>query len=222
MDKIRYEFTYADQAVAFDVDLERQLINPIEGPAWTELKHYQCENCPLNAAENPRCPAAYDIHKVAEAFKDLSSITPCTVKVITGERSYEKHCSAQEGLRSLFGLILATSACPVLSRMKPMARQHLPFAGLNDTLVRLSGAYFITQYVKSLDGQPVNWDLDALKNYIKELVEINKQLMQRLHDVTEKDSVLNAIYGFVAFSETAEFNLDSLMIELKATYLDAF
>jgi len=219
---IKYEFNISGVNTFFEVDLERTLSLDIQGPDWTKLEYCQCSTCPLDLDKSTYCPAAYDMYKVAESFSDLLSIEMCEVKVISADRTYIKTCAAQEGLRSLFGVIMASSACPVLGRMKPMALQHLPFSNLNDTLVRLSGAYLITQYMKSQNGEEAQWDFNELMGYFRELSDINKQLMMRLGDVSNKDSVLNAIYSFVAFSELAEMTFDSLMNNLKAAYLDAF
>lgn len=110
---------------------------------WTRLGNNQCKNCPLDSAEHEYCPAALDIEGVAEAFVDTVSYDRVDVRVETENRIYEKNCDFQEAIRSLFGLLMSTSECPVLARLKPMAHSHLPFSTLQETIQRMAGLYLI-------------------------------------------------------------------------------
>ncbi|NQZ60503.1 MAG: hypothetical protein HRT88_23900 [Lentisphaeraceae bacterium] len=46
--------------------------------------------------------------------------------------------------------------------------------------------------------------------------------MNRLSLTSDKDSMVNAMYSFVAFCELAEISFDSLISTLKDSYLDVF
>ena len=221
MHNTEYTFKFPGLEYKFTVDSERTE-QAAKGPAWTELSCCKCPNCPLKSDEDFYCPAALDMHEVTETFRDMPSIEICDVTVISRERTYHKNCAAQEGLRSLLGLIMATSKCPILGRMHPLAQQHLPFSEFEDMLVRMSGAYLISQYFKKENNEEPDWDFTHLKEFFKELTIVDKHLMKRLSLASRKDSVVNAMYTFVAFSELAEISFDSLIAALKDSYQDVF
>ena len=63
-----------------------------------------------------------------EDFRNLPAFRKAGICVRTPEREYIKQAGLEEGLRALIGLIMASSACPLLAPLRPMAMQHLPFA----------------------------------------------------------------------------------------------
>jgi len=96
-------------------------------PAWTKLKYKQCEQCPLGD-EHEYCPVAVNLSALVESFKDSVSFESTNVRVQTNERIYEKKTSLQKGLSSIIGMYMVTSDCPVMDKLRPMVRFHLPFA----------------------------------------------------------------------------------------------
>jgi len=130
------------QAIQFEVDLDRDDSSHSGAhPEWTELDFHQCSNCPLDKNTHSHCPASLDIKDIASRFSALMSHGEVDVTVITVERDYFKRCDVQTALSSLFGLVLATSACPILAELKSMAIFHLPFASLEETIFRTVGFY---------------------------------------------------------------------------------
>ncbi|EDN68605.1 conserved hypothetical protein [Beggiatoa sp. PS] len=100
-------------------------------------------------------------------FKEILSSSVTEVRVITQEREYFKRCDAQTGLRALIGLVMATSACPILSKMRGMAYYHLPFASIDEIVFRVTSSYLLSQYYVYQEGKEPDWDLKDLKNIIK-------------------------------------------------------
>ena len=164
MSRIKYIFKFPDLEYSFEVDSERTE-QAHSGPDWCELSCCQCPNCPLTSDESFYCPAALDMHQVAETFRDMPSIENCDVTVLSKEVTYQKKCDVQEGLRSLLGLIMATSNCPILGRMRPLAKHHLPFSELEEMLVRMSGAYLISQYLNKENNEESDWELTYFKKF---------------------------------------------------------
>ena len=137
--KIKYQFELADQReLSFVIDLARpNSANLGKGaPAWTELSFQKCPTCPL--AENAcfSCPAAVDVTAIVSDFASLLSYDQAHVTVTAGDREIRRHCDVQIGLKSILGVVMATSGCPVLSKFRGMANFHLPFASLEETVVR--------------------------------------------------------------------------------------
>ena len=125
MGKITYEFIIdTGEVFSFDID-PNQSKNTGQtckegSSSWTSLSYHKCENCPLKPEDHPHCPVSLDIEEVAQNFSALLSWKKAEVWVHTEERSYHKNCDLQTGLRSMLGLIMALSMCPILSQLKPL------------------------------------------------------------------------------------------------------
>ena len=96
-----------------------------ENPLWTRLEFHQCENCPLSNEEYNYCPVALNLSGFVETFKNEISYKEALIMVKANDRFVAKRISLQEGLYSVYGLIMSTSNCPVMNFLKPMARFHL-------------------------------------------------------------------------------------------------
>lgn len=82
----------------------------------------------------------------------------------TTERTVSAETSAQQGLGSLLGLIMATSGCPHTVFFKPMARFHLPFSNESETIYRAVSMYLLSQYFTTREGAPIDAGLDGLRD----------------------------------------------------------
>ena len=120
---------------------------------WTDLDFHKCEICPLSKDTVKSCPIAYNISGLAEEFSEIYSIEQVNITVNTEERSYFKRDSVQQGLRSILGIYLATSGCPHMEILKPMARFHLPFASMEETIYRQVSNYLLSQYFEFINGR---------------------------------------------------------------------
>ena len=179
---IFYHFEMEDGlARAFEVAVNRSM-TPRKGTAtWTQLKHHKCSVCPLREQNFSHCPAAVDIEVVVTAFNDLLNHDDVHVVVsLPNGREVHRDCKPAEALSSLLGLILASSACPILSQLKGLALHHLPFASADESMSRFVGAYLIGQYHEAQQGRAASWDLDGLKSFLKQLASLNRDLIKRL------------------------------------------
>ena len=206
----------------YEVDIHRaqraQEYNGQSHPEWTRLGCHQCPNCPLKPAEVEYCPAALDFADIAQHFTNTASIERADVWVYTRERSYFKNCDMQNILRSLFGLIMASGSCPILSRLKPLAEFHLPFATLEETVHRMAGTYLIRQYLIKSDGSgEPDWELKGLQQFYHELKVVNIALMQRIRKASKDDANVNAIQTFVSISSIVEMGVDDIIGKMLTT-----
>lgn len=216
---IRYEFQLeSGDRRAFDVSPDRGAPSATEGelPEWTRLGHCQCSNCPLNASESPHCPAAADMLPVVEAFRRDSAYQAVTVRVDDGRRIYEKATTLEESLRSLLGLVMATSACPILSELKPMAVHHMPFASSDEFIMRSVSLYLLQQYFAQRHEQMPDWKLEGLVSRNQRLQLVNQALWQRIHAVCEGDSNLKALLNFFSMASSVSVSLESQLRKLEA------
>ena len=199
----------------FEIDLERnQHGTPAPAstpPEWTLLEFQRCSNCPIESTTNLWCPTALDIVPLAEPFTGSLSIDRADVWVHTAERSYFKNCDMQTALKSMFGLVMASSACPYMARLKPLAYFHLPFATLEETVHRIVGAYLVNQYISQNEGKKADWNLQDLEHLFSDLRTVNINFMNRLRKASTEDANINAVQTFVSVSSVVEMGIDNIL-----------
>lgn len=217
MNKITYNLHLkSGKEYTFEVDVDRQdrtvEANNETHAFWTQLDYNQCSNCPLLPSSHKYCPAALDIEDIARKFEDIISIERADVWVHTKDRSFFKNCDVQEALKSLFGLIMASGSCPILSRLKPLAHFHLPFANMDETVHRLAGTYLIKQRLIYREGKSEpDWDLKGIEKLYGELETVNVHLMNRLRNASKKDANFNALYIFVTLTSLIALDINKML-----------
>lgn len=215
---ITYLFNVKEAELKYEIDIDR-VFEPkkerIEVQDWQKLEFNQCENCPLSRIECLYCPVAIDLQQVVDDFKQIPADEQATVEVITPERSYSKQVPVEVGLRSMMGLIMATSACPILQKLKPNARHHLPFATQDEFILRSTAFYLMRQYFIYREGQHPDWELMGLIRLNQQLQTVNQALWKRLENVCSGDSNLQALLNFFNLSSSVSFSLESQLQAIK-------
>lgn len=219
--KYSYQFDFDNgTSLKYEVDIARAGAiddGAVPEPAdWVALNYCQCSNCPLKKSEHKYCPAALDIQQVVNDFRAQPAFQKVSVKVKGGDRNYEKRTGLEEGLRSLMGLILATSRCPILSELKPMAVNHLPFSSNDEFIMRSVSIYLLHQYFNMRANLKPDWELSGLVERNKRLQLVNQALWQRIHSACESDSNLKALLSFFSMSSSVSFSLESQLSKLKS------
>ncbi|HET8705913.1 MAG TPA: hypothetical protein VFM46_06385 [Pseudomonadales bacterium] len=219
---IIYRFVLEKGELVYETDVDRRYDPqqlPADLPEWTRLEYSQCENCPLNKLDHPHCPAAVDLRTVVTDFKNLPAIEKADVYVATPERSYYKKVELEEGVRSLMGLIMASSACPILSTLKPNARNHLPFASRSEFIIRSVSLFLLRQYFLYREGYRPDWELQGLIKLNQELNMLNQAFWRRIHDACESDSNLQALLSFFDLSSTVSYSLEAQLKKISPMFL---
>ncbi|MBU1105988.1 MAG: hypothetical protein KKB51_04910 [Candidatus Riflebacteria bacterium] len=208
---IEYAFELDDgKKIGFKVLLNRTqefAKEPGLYPSWTLLSFKKCTNCPLSENDHLYCPAAIDIKNVISEFAEISSIKEMNVAVQIRDRTIRKRCDAQTGLNSLVGLLMATSACPILFRLNSQAKFHLPFASFNETLYRTVGDYLIKQYLTKKEGGIPDFELIGLEALYKDLALLNSCFIERIKAVAKLDSSLNVIANLSSLSTIVHMSI---------------
>jgi len=205
--RIRYLFNFENQnSHRFDLSLDPRSIVIVEAglekpPSWTALDYHQCRCCPLDKKEHPNCPLAVNMAKIVSRFKEIISHAPCTVRCITPERTYIKKTTVTEGLSSILGIVMATSNCPVMELFKPMARFHLPFSTLEETLVRSTSLYLLRQYFEYTKKRSPDLGLKKFNEHYQKVQQVNNGLFSRINGLNKKDSDKNAILVFHSLAQ---------------------
>jgi len=221
----RYVFLFPDdREEVFDLNLDEHTLDllediPEELPPWTNLEFHQCPNCQLNIQTHPNCPVAAHLVKLIAACKNVLSFDLLHVDIISPERIVFKGTTAQKAISSLMGLIMATSGCPHMSFLKPMARFHLPFASAEETIYRATSMYLLAQYFLQKQGKEADLELKGLTEIYQNIQIINKALAQRLRAITDKDSAMNALVLLDIFAKTLPFAIEESLEEVRYLFV---
>lgn len=210
--EIIYEFKFMDgRRMLYPIILDKATISLIPKhktpiPFWTELDCSRCSVCSLSKDRSPHRPIAANISDLVEHFKEIRSTEQLSITVITTERSFFKEAPIQRGLSSIFGLIMATSGCPIMNFLKPMARYHLPFSTDEETIVRSVSMYLLRQYfIAKKRGNP-DLSLEKLDKSYSLVQEVNKGICNRIsraiiESKSKGDAASNAVILLDSFSQ---------------------
>jgi len=220
---ITYEFVIDNgPRHKFEVDLDRVPVSASGSTHadWTQLTFSQCSNCPLSTMKHTHCPVAIDLEGIVMRFRSLLSFQEATVEVHTAERSYSKRCDIQTGLRSLLGLVMATSGCPILGRFRSLAYYHLPFASMEETLFRTVSSYMLRQYFVRKTGGVADLELRGLAEFYDEVRKVSRAFMGRIDAASEQDANMNAIGSLILIGMAVSNSLEEQLEELEAQFGD--
>jgi hypothetical protein len=222
-----YEFQMEDgTSTRIKVELEADTLYLIQGgldnpPAWCRLDYKQCQCCSLQPETDPYCPIALNIGELVETFKDIYSYNNCTVICATADRTYSKETSVMEGLSSIFSIIMATSRCPVMDFFRPMARFHLPFATIEETMVRAASMFLLRQYFELKHGLIKEFELASLETLYSLVQQINEGLLERLRSLGSEDADKNAMVTLHSLSQLLSTEIDYNLTELEYLFVDS-
>jgi hypothetical protein len=222
---INYRFTLKDGTLkGVDITLDGTSLEMIPKhresyPHWTKLTHSQCSNCPLKAAEHPRCPIAANLVDLIDLFKEHVSYERAVVEVTTPGRKYVKETTLAEGISSLIGIYMVTSGCPILDKLKPMVRTHLPFSTWEETFYRMVSSYLLAQYFLYKDGKTPDWTMKNINSVSGDISLVNQAFCERLQATSLRDAALNAIVQLDCFANlTSAFVRENKIDEFKPIF----
>lgn len=211
---LRYVFSLGNGvAKEFTIRLDRKSMTALTAakkiyPEWTELSFHQCPTCPLNAQERQRCPIATNLVDVVEFFRDSLSYEETDVLVETEARGYTKRTTLQEGVSSIIGIYMVTSGCPVMDKLRPMVRTHLPFATVEETMYRVLSMYLLAQYFLAKRNHEPDWELKKLVNIYQDVESVNKHFRERLSAINVNDATVNALVNLNCFADFTAFAIE--------------
>jgi hypothetical protein len=226
---LTYRFLFPDGVEKqFLVQLDRQNCSIVvpkreNYPTWTRIDFKQCQNCPLSAAEHTHCPVAVNIVDIVEFFQDFQSVETAIVEVDTRQRVTKRGKTALfPAISSLIGIYMVTSGCPILDKLRPMARFHLPFADTEETVYRALSMYALAQYFRHQKGQEADWDFEGLKKIYRDVNRLNIDFAKRLHNESISEATTNAITSLDCFAQEIDFSISEGMLEEIEVLFDGY
>jgi hypothetical protein len=210
--RIRYSLRFADgREASFQIG-EEHLVEHL--PEWTRLGFRQCANCPLSADQSPSCPMAVRLIGLVEATRNVTSHDIVRAEVELEGRTVQKTTTAQTAVSSLMGLLAATSACPRIQFLAPMARFHQPFATEKETIYRSVSTYLMSQFFIAQEGGTPDWELQGLRRGYAELEEVNRAMLRRMAAGCPSDGPLNALVVLDSLGRLLQLSLSDALAEL--------
>ncbi len=224
----KYHFTFDDGTVkSLIAVVDKNTLSILEPehkffPEWAKLKNFKCPHCPLSEDEYEYCPLALNLQYIINEFNDKNSYEVVRVHVETPSRNYEKSTSLQQGISSLLGILMVTSGCPVMGKLKPLLYFHLPFASMDETEVRALSLYLLAQYVKLIKGEKPDWEMKNLKQIYEDVRTLNYHVSKKIINLSERDASINSLIVLNNFAEFVTIILDEKTIEELEFYLREF
>ncbi len=221
-----YCFTFPNGEVKeFSIELDYTTLKFIsqeqEFAEWALLSNNQCSCCPLKLEEYKYCPIAANLSDLVITFKDTASYESCHVSCTTAERVISKNTIVQEGLSSIMGIIMATSGCPVMDILKPMARFHLPFATVDESMFRSISVYLLRQYFIYTEKGETDFHLENVKTYYSKIEIVNSGILERIKYATKMDADRNAIVILNCLAQILYLELDDNLQSLHHIFTDS-
>jgi hypothetical protein len=221
----RYGFVFNDGMQRdFEVLIDEKTMSlappeRVEFPAWTALDFHRCPNCLLDGSQHVHCPTAVALIDVVDLCKDRFSYEKVSATVAGSNRTYTHETPLHVALSSLIGLYMATGGCPVMERLKPMARFHLPFADEEETMFRAMSAYLLGQYFITKSGGAPDWDMGNLVGMYDGIKALNHSFCSRVRAISTKDSNVSAVIGLNCFADAVIFSINqNFMDQLEQLY----
>lgn len=225
---IAYTFEFPDGSLKeFIFHLDKQSMNSVDevtGPYydWAKLENFKCLHCPLSEAENLYCPVAIRLSGIIHQFRELPSYSEAKVTVVTEHRTYFKDTSLQSGVSSMLGIVMVSSGCPIMGKLKPLLHFHLPFASLEETQVRALSFYMLSQYLKWKKGQLPDWDMQGLVMIYEDIRQLNYNVTRKIANLEIMDTSINSIVVLNNFADYVTFTIDEKMIDELEMFMKDF
>ena len=197
------------------------LVSPKPGEAqpWADLDYNQCPNCPLSKSEYEHCPVALNLTSIVDFFGAFFSYEKALVTVQTESRAYTKEGPLQVALSSLIGIVMVSSGCPVLDKLRPMVRLHLPFATARENVIRVISMYLLAQYFRKRQNQKPNWDISEIDKIYEEINKLDIAFTKRMASAFDADANVNAVVVLSCIAELTRHSLKSnLLDQIEGTF----
>jgi hypothetical protein len=223
-----YTFIFPnEQRKEFHIKVDPGTMNIIKSdrgsyPDWAKLENFKCAHCPLQEKFYDYCPVATNIVDILAEFNDMPSFKHAEVIVVTEQRTFTKKTSLQAGVSSLMGILMVSSGCPIMGKLKPMLHFHLPFASLEETQFRALSFYLLSQYVVWKRGFVPDWEMNDLVNIYEDIRVLNHNVSRKIANLEEMDTSINSLVILNNFADYVTFTIDEKVIEELEFYLKGF
>ncbi|MGK9475478.1 DUF6901 family protein [Melioribacter sp. OK-6-Me] len=209
-----YTFKFEDGSEkVFTIQLDAETLNIItreteEIPEWAYNSDFPCNSEKCNNSNTQYCPIALHLDKIIRFFSDRVSYEKVFITADINGRHYSKETTIQNAVSSLIGIIMPSSGCPILGKLKPLVKYHLPFSSIEETEYRVYSMYLFAQYLRHLKGLDADWEMKHLHDLYAQILDINRIISQKIAQLENQDASCNAIIALDNFAQFISFNLE--------------
>jgi hypothetical protein len=220
---IKYRFCFEDgKEKVINLEIDSKTLSLVDNYGfkaenWTRLENIGCDAC---SCSESHCPLAAAIDYFIKQFDNIPSFEKVKIYVETENRTYFKETSVQAGVGGIFGILMSTSGCPTLGKLKPMVRYHLPFADIEETEYRVFSMYMLAQYFKLKSGKKPDLEMDHLKAAYEEIGRINRKIAKAIADLEKTDTSINAVVALNNFADSVTFSLEEKLEDIEKLFKD--
>jgi uncharacterized protein DUF6901 len=194
----------------------------LPGDKWTRLGHHKCERCPLEEKENPDCPVALSIEDLVTIFQEKFSYETAEITVTTNDRTYFKDTTMQKGLSSILGIVMVSSGCPIMAKLRPMVRLHLPFSSVLETTFRTTSIYLLGQFFLKKRGLEADFTFEGLRDIYKDVNMVNRGMGTRIRAMAGKDASINALIILDMFALDIPLTIEDQIADIETFFAPYF
>lgn len=115
---------------------------------------------------------------------------------------------------------MVTSSCPIMDRLRPMVRFHLPFATSRETVYRAVSMYLTAQFFIMRKGGKPDWELKNLAQIYKAVSLVNKGMSKRISNASNKDANVNAVVILHSIGESLPYVIENGLNEIEPLFSD--
>ena len=198
--------------ITLDEHLRLKTSLPAGKPDWARMENFRCPHCPL-PEDTEYCPLAIALPEQFSLFNRFPSYQAVKVSVHTPARDYQKETDLQSGVSSLMGILMVSSGCPIMGKLKPMLRFHLPFASLEETRVRALSIYLLAQYIKLRRSGEPDWDMTGLIKIYDDIRDLNMSVADKIRSLLKSDTGMNSLVILNNFANYISFTLDEKLLD---------
>ena len=214
-DGTREEFTLDIDPVTIEL---RQDDGP--WPEWVRLGYEQCPHCPEEMVGHEHCPMAMALASLVERFSSLLSYEEVELTVTSAERFISQQTTAQRGIASIMGLLMATCGCPHTRFLRPMARFHLPLATEEETVYRAFTMYALSQFLSCRQAEVLDVSFQGMTVLYGQLEKVNSAFVMRLRAAAQADSSVNALINLDMYAKVMPYVVEDSLEELRYLFPD--
>ena len=204
--EFNYKFIFNDTSkYNFLIQLDSKSLDLVKTkkvsyPAWCKLTCNKCSICPFNEEVTEYCPIAANFLDLVDFFNKPIDEENVYAVIETPERIYKKYVDLSSIAFSLFGIYMVTSGCPIMDKLRPMVRFHMPFASTEETVYKAISMYLTAQKIRQINGLEADWSLKGLSKIYTDINTVNGFFNARLQEISEKNSAIDSIITLDCFA----------------------
>jgi hypothetical protein len=103
---------------------------------------------------------------------------------------------------------MPSSGCPILAKLRPMLRFHLPFATIEETEFRVFAMFALAQFLRYKYGKAPDWQFKSLAELYDDIQKINTNVAAKIAKLEKQDAGINSVVVLNNFANTVTMNLD--------------